>query len=207
MSDYLGKPFTSQELWQCLLKYFKPVSVSIINEQEQAVDDTKLQKQLKINFVKSNQTIYADICEAIAADDIKLAHRLAHSLKSNAGQIGEKRLQEAAAAVEGALKTGKDSLTEEQKTVLEAELKTVLEKLAPLLTEIKPQQAEAIDADALTKLLEKLKPMLINRNPECMNMLDEIRAILGAGELVQHIEDFEFKKALAAIEIIEKELL
>jgi len=26
MSDCVGKPFTSQELWHCLMKYFEPVN-------------------------------------------------------------------------------------------------------------------------------------------------------------------------------------
>jgi len=28
MLDCLGKPFTSQELWRCLLKYFKPLNAA-----------------------------------------------------------------------------------------------------------------------------------------------------------------------------------
>jgi CheY-like chemotaxis protein len=26
MNDFIGKPFTSQELWHCLLRYFKPLA-------------------------------------------------------------------------------------------------------------------------------------------------------------------------------------
>ena len=41
--------------------------------------------------------------------------------------------------------------------------------------------------------------MLKNRNPECVNTLCDLYAIPGAEELVQQIEDFEFKKALVAL--------
>jgi len=38
--DYLGKPFASQELWRCLLKYFKPLDDDIfINAPEEAPDN------------------------------------------------------------------------------------------------------------------------------------------------------------------------
>jgi len=44
-----------------------------------------------------------------------------------------------------------------------------------------------------------LESMLKNRNPKCMNMIDDIRAIPGTEELALQIEDFEFKKAATAL--------
>jgi len=52
--DYLGKPFTSQELWKCLIKYLPVVSISDIDVKQQTEEDDKSQKQLKIYFVKNN---------------------------------------------------------------------------------------------------------------------------------------------------------
>ena len=61
-------------------------------------------EKLKLSFVKNNQTTYADIALAVESGDIKLAHRLAHTLKGNAGQIGMSGLQKAASDVEELLR-------------------------------------------------------------------------------------------------------
>jgi CheY-like chemotaxis protein len=203
ISGHLGKPFTSQELWKCLMIYLTPISLSVVDESSQATEEEALRKQLKIVFAKNNQNIFAEIQGAIEAGDMKLAHRLVHTLKGNAGQIGEKKLQEIAAAAEGVLHEGKP-LPQEQSNILEAELKSVLEKLAPTLaeamTEIEARNKNRVlGRGEVRGLFERLEDMLKNRNPECKNMLDDIRAIPGTEELVQRIEGFKFKQALAAL--------
>jgi signal transduction histidine kinase/CheY-like chemotaxis protein len=200
MPDCIGKPFTSQELWKCLMKYFQPVSISAVDKNIQSTEDMKLMRQLKINFVKSNQTFDSEIKRALDEGDITLAHRKAHTLKSNAGQIEAKKLQAAAAVVESMLKDGDNTLTEMQMKILETELKSVLTELSPLLAEINTvKQVEPVDRKKLLPFLEQLESMLKNRNPECMNMLEDIHAIPGAEELAQLIEDFEFKEAAVAL--------
>ena len=129
MLDYVGKPFTSQELWRVLLKYLRnmncpdaagiPIKAvcgkqSITTRSKNADEkiteyiddniDSALQKKLKITFAKNNQGRFDEIASAVKSGDIKLAHRLAHTLKGNAGQIGESNLQNAAAKVESLLK-------------------------------------------------------------------------------------------------------
>jgi len=207
MPDCLSKPFTSQELWRCLLRYFQPVSVSFIDEQRQAEDDKKFMKQLKNNFVINNKTTFDEIKKAADDGDIALAYRLAHTLKSNAGQIGEKQLQKAAADVEDMLKDGKNTLTEAKTVILETELKVVLSKLAPLFAEQSAErEIKSLSGKELFKLLEKLEAMLKNRNPECINMIGDLRAIPGSEELIRQIEDFEFKKAIAAFSIFKERM-
>ena len=207
MLDRVSKPFTSQELWKCLLKYLHPVSVSVVDERVQAEDDNKMLKQLQINFVKSNQTTCADIKKAVENGGIPLAHRMAHTLKSNAGQIGEGQLQIAAAAVEAILKDGRNLLGTEQMELLEARMSEVLEKLEPLLAEADAaKKVEPASGENLRQLFGQLETMLKNSNPQCMNMLDDIRAIPGAEELAQLIEDFEFKKAMAALVALKEKI-
>jgi signal transduction histidine kinase/HPt (histidine-containing phosphotransfer) domain-containing protein len=187
--DYLGKPFTTQELWRILLKYLTPVSSSATDEHD---DDEDLQEKLRLNFVKNNHAIQSEIIQAVAAGDTKLAHRLAHTLKGNAGMIGEAGLRDAAAEIEALLKDGIASIWENKMNILESELEQVLERLRPLLDE-KPQKVpQTLDAGQTLALFEKLGPMLDNINPECVNLLDEIRAVPGAEELARQIEDYDF---------------
>jgi len=201
MSDCVGKPFTTQELWRCLLKYLTPVSVSVENEAELTRDNDKLQRKLQIKFFKDNQTKIKEITEAIAQSDITLAHRLAHTLKGNAGQIGKTALQNTAAEIEALLKDGTIPDAEHMES-LETELNLVLEELRPLLVETPTQAVSANQAQAL---FEKLKPMLENINPACVNLLDEIRAIPGTEELAKQIEDYDFESAAGTLAALKKE--
>jgi CheY-like chemotaxis protein len=198
MPDCLGKPFTSQELWRCLMKYLTPVEQTIVDKKEQMDADALLRRQLQIHFVRNYRTKGDEIRKALASGDRILAHRLAHTLKSNAGQIGESGLQRAAADVERLLKNGKAKLPEEHLGLLETALRAVLQKLAPLL-DASASAIRTLDAGQARTLLEQLEPMLRYRNPECLNLLDDIRALPGAEELALQVEDLDFKQALVTL--------
>jgi HPt (histidine-containing phosphotransfer) domain-containing protein len=205
MNDFLGKPFVSQKLWKCLARHLPVARYTAADKNQMSDEDEKLQKRLKLNFVKNNQATYAEIVKAAGDGDIKLAHRLAHTLKSNAGQIGEKNLQRAAAQAEAALAEGK-RLDENQARLLEVELKSALDGLAPLLAEAEAKKtAETADAEKVRAVIEKLEPLIIGRNPECENLLDDIRTIPGAEELARLVEKFKFKQAGLELSHLKKE--
>ena len=135
MPDYLGKPFTSQVLWRCLLKYFTPIKRETVQENTIDEEELAVQRIFQLSFAKENQRKFDDIVNALKANDLILAHRLAHALKANAGQIGKSRLQAAAADLEQTIKNGEKKVTEEQLKTLETEMNIVLKELAPLLDE------------------------------------------------------------------------
>ena len=206
MADYVSKPFTSQELWRCLLKYLTPVSIEIYDGEDRKSDDD-VQKKLRIKFVKDNRNKYKELTEALDADDLTLAHRLAHTLKTNAGMIGKTALQNAAADIEYMLSAGSLPLSE-QIAAIETELSSVLEELRPMLEEYeKSSSGEAPGAEVISALFEKLRQMLENINPECVNMLDKIRFIPGTEELVRQIEDYDFDSAALTLAEIERDLV
>jgi len=132
MNDYLGKPFTSQELWRCLMKYFKPVAWQ--NKQKSRLQESgdEPQSTLADKFIKGNQNALHEINEAIAAGDIKSAYRIVHNLKSNAGFIDKPDLQQAAEAVEAKLKDGKNLVSSSHMAALEHQLNVVLAELMKL---------------------------------------------------------------------------
>jgi HPt (histidine-containing phosphotransfer) domain-containing protein len=131
MYDCVGKPFTSQELWRCLMKYLTPVTKDV-NKTKMIEADVEYQKTLRVFFVKSSQNKYTEIISALEEGDIELAHRLAHTLKGNAGQIGKTILQKAAADVERQLKQGKNLVTSDQLEILENELKMVINEFTAI---------------------------------------------------------------------------
>ncbi|MDR3013366.1 MAG: transporter substrate-binding domain-containing protein [Chitinispirillales bacterium] len=194
MPDYLGKPFTTQELWRILLKHLVPISSEVIDINQQAYDMNELQKKLQLSFVKNNQTVFADIIEAITIGDAELAHGLVHTLKINAGQIGKIDLQKAAEEVEDALKDGRVFVEDSTMNRFEKELILILEGLKPLLNKQEKTKAPLSPAE-ISALFDNLEAMLANINPECINLLDDIRVIPGTEELVQQVENYDFESA------------
>ena len=143
MNDCVGKPFTSQELWRCLMKYFIPLERGAGRENtpvetdsppkmsKPLKEDGEYRKNLEALFYKSNQKKYDEIIKALEAGDVKQAHKLVRILKTNSGYIGKTGLQKAAADVEDSLKDGENLASEEQLKSLEAELTAVLDELSP----------------------------------------------------------------------------
>ena len=140
MYDFVGKPFTSQQLWRALSKYFKPVNRQteggyISAENHRIWVENKLRRKIIGHFVNDNQNIIVEIKDAIREGDIKLAHRIAHTLKGSAGQVGKILLQQAAAEVEQNLKDGQNRVTPRQMATLAVELNAALAELIPLANE------------------------------------------------------------------------
>jgi len=203
MLDTLGKPFTSQELWECLQRYLPVTDNVLINENNQKTDDDKLKKQLKKHFIKSHIETLSNIINALENDDIKLAHRIVHTLKGNAGQIAEPKLAEAAKTVEGMLKNESIKPDDDALTELKAELDPVLDKLKPLLLEEVEQKTtgdETFDADKARQLYEKLEPLLKDNSYDVMQYIDELATIPGTGELRAYIENLDFALALEELQ-------
>jgi len=206
MKDTLGKPFTTQELWECLAKYL-PVNTdaSIANY----VDDDVLQKQLKERFAKSHQTSYAEFLKALDDNDIEAAHRKVHTLKSNAAQIGEDKLSSMARGAEEKLVEGQNNISYDMLISLETELKTVLDKLSPLLDEANERRkakSEEFDPDKTLRIFARLEPLLEERSFDTIQFVDELAVIPETETLVNQIENFDFSKALETLKAFKKEL-
>ncbi|MDR0465523.1 MAG: response regulator [Treponema sp.] len=132
MHDCVGKPFTSQELWRCLMKYLTPLNQGSDEYDKNAGLEANLEfhKELQRLFIENNRNKYIEVTEALESGDIELACRLIHSLKANAGQAGKIILQSAAADVEFMLKNGKNYVTEDQLKILKTELDIVLNEFS-----------------------------------------------------------------------------
>jgi CheY-like chemotaxis protein len=201
MPDCVNKPFTSQELWDCLLKYLTPVNQDTLDKSKTAESDESLQHRLIRNFINENKNKYNEILSAIGSGDIKLANRLAHSLKSNAGYLGKEALQNAALNVETLLKDENNLTTPDVLNTLNTELDTVLKELTALEIAIisggaaVPRVSAYIDAEWKKGLINKLEQLLDCGNPECLSLIDDLRAMPGSEELIDQMENFNFDVA------------
>jgi len=217
MSDCVGKPFTSQELWRCLMKYFKPVYWQTVNEMQHRRMEDDLQQKLVINFVKSNRNVYNEIKEAVSQGDTPLAHRLAHTLKSNAAQVGKTSLQKAAAEIERQLADG-SPVVPQQMAVLEAELSAALAELIPQVEQFyrfgkaalaasaaaNTAAAASLDSEAVRSLFEKLEPMLEGGDPECLKLIDSLRSVPESEKLIEYMENLDFDTAARTLAELRK---
>jgi len=194
MVDCIGKPFTSHELWTCLLTYLKPTEISNVSSNNYQKENEEMVDKLKTFFVRDNQNTYNNLSEAIKSKDLDRAHRIVHSFKSNAGMIKETKLQDIAISIEKSLKSG--AVDSKLMMALENELNIVLEKLKPRLENtILPTPEKKLSKSQIKELIEQLKIMLEDRNPECVNLLDDIRTLSGSETLAVLIEEYDFGSA------------
>ena len=198
MSGYIGKPFTSQELWRCLLRFFKPVSWLTPDTAQTSHADVVLQQRLIHRFVVDNSNKYLEIQDAISAGDINLAHRLVHTLKSNAGQLNKTSLRDAAETVENKLTNAKNNVTSEQMQTLETELSRVIAELTPQVRE-PIITSEPIDVESTLELLREIEPLLKDFDSECLSYTDKLRSIPGSTDLISYIENLDFKAAVKSL--------
>jgi len=200
MNDHVSKPFTSQELWSCLMRYFAPIKWQSEDEIQQEKFESELRPKLYINFVKNNQNRYSELRDAIANGDMKLAYRVAHNLKTNAAQLGKVLLQQTAEKIEKQLHEGKEPITAQQLAELETELNAVITELKLIVAEYPPfMLSESGDTTDEFEFIEKLKRMLKAQDTDCLNLVDELRLRPGSGEIIELIEDFNFAQALEAL--------
>ncbi|MDR1754951.1 MAG: transporter substrate-binding domain-containing protein [Eubacterium sp.] len=200
----VGKPFTSQELWQCLLNHLVPISFEKDeNKRFTGIEDEKLMLKLKIGFYKENKDIFDEIKKALDTEDRKTAHRLAHSLKTNAALIGKLELQKVSTELETTLKNDGISVSEEQLRLFKSELSDVLKEFKPIVDKSREEalktKGETLEREMIIRILNELEPLIKSGNPECLMFIESIRAIPGGGELISQMEEYDFELALKTL--------
>jgi signal transduction histidine kinase/CheY-like chemotaxis protein len=207
MRDCIGKPFTSQELWRCLLKYLKPVSGGVFQKseepetiaagtEEESIYDSDLLLELRTHFVNDNQNRFAEFADALENNDIKLAHRIAHTLKGNAATIGKSALEQAACNAELALSGGENQVTKKEMDILAAELSNVLKELSPLLVKESDSDNTQLSV-TLNSLpfLDELGNLLRKGSSNSLKYINALRSVVGCERLIRQIENFDFDDA------------
>jgi len=222
MQECLSKPFTSQELWHCLLKYFNMLETKPeqLEEDFQDNNETVFQLSLKELYIKNNGNKYNEIIEAIEKGNIKSAHMLAHTLKSNSAQIGMNDLQKTAADIELQLKN-ENNVSPQLLASLETELKTAVAQLTKQIAAIRANQPPGIssekdgseiviDKKSALELLDALEQMLRQGNTESLKSINKVREVPAddslKNALIQQIEDFEFESAMITIQGLKNSL-
>jgi len=213
MLECLPKPFSTGDLWSCLLKYLTPVQMLNVGntEDENSSEEEYGHRSLIAAFVKSNENTYKNFSNAIKEGDIKLAHRMVHTLKSVSGLVGMTMLQEAAKNVEKSL-TDNKNVSAEQINLLEFELNNALNELRPLAASVAADTAAAkANAQPYNKqkaldTLNKLDSLLEKNNFDCINLVNELYSIPETQMLITNIESFDFTNARESLKAIKIQL-
>jgi len=208
MSDCVGKPFTTKELWSCLLKFLTPIRwVRIGDDGEELRNaDDELMVKLKRSFVKNNTDIFAELTESLSKGDRMQAHRITHTLKSSAGLVGKASLQHIATEIESMLRKNEANIPTSRLITLEAELNKVLEEFTPLINEEQPEEQLHVTKESAMALLTELEGQLKARSADSLTMLDQIKAIPGSEELVTEMEAFNFRQAAEILQSLKSSL-
>ncbi|MBF0219531.1 MAG: response regulator [Gammaproteobacteria bacterium] len=163
---------------------------------------------------RDSQGRFAELFATAKSDpDPEATTRAAHTLKGNAGNIGAKGLQAAAAALEHACLEGKPATDIErllQKTVDELTLiMPGLQKVGAGVTTANPSKAVAIPEAELTATLTRLKALLDDCDSEAGDLLFDLLEKLGNAPLAKQlkpvataIEGFDFDLALEKLSAV-----
>jgi HPt (histidine-containing phosphotransfer) domain-containing protein len=203
-NGFLAKPINTNELREIIVTHLpnEKVIMGAAGAQATAGMEDKIMRQSIVTFVKDNGDTFAKINDALAAGDVKTAHRIAHTLKSAAGFFGKTALQEAAASLEHSLQTQPRGYTPVQLKDIEAGLADALDEFAYLVAEeeANKQEAVAINPDEWVSLLSEIKPFLLRSDFAVTKYSERLEGIAGMEELAVLIEDYDFDGALELID-------
>jgi two-component system sensor histidine kinase/response regulator len=225
MNDYLAKPIDPDQMFTVIARWQRRVGSETTVPKPAASEPSKdglsfslpgLDSTAGLKRVRGKQSLYLDLLskfakgqrdvpqqvrEALASGDAATAERLAHTLKGTAGNVGATAIQSAAAAVEAAIREGRGVAAEL------AALTPLLDEMVKALEQhLEPQAPQAsLDHTAVQDVLEKLRRLLGDSDPEAEELMDAhmdaLRAILKGktDEFARQVRNFDFDKALALL--------
>lgn len=233
MNDHLGKPIEPENLWQKLLRWVKPrFNGNVLPKPVPAShngadvdipgDIAKLNTRLGLKRAFGKQSLYLSMLRkfadnqkqlpqqlenALASGELKVAERLAHTLKGLAGNIGAELLQQDAAAIEEAVRIRQVPITVQLQPLLQ-NITTDLQNLIAQIEEKLPppqlsesQSATQFDSNASSKILSQLSLLLQESSYEVVEVVAANQALLQTafGESFQSfyaaIQNFDFDQA------------
>ena len=198
MNDHVSKPIDPALLYETLGRFYKspdqaaePDARPALKEPGEIPTIEGLNTKDGLSRVAGNKTLYlkllrefteqqggahAQIAEALAGNDYRLAERLAHTVKGIAGSLGAPEVQHVAATLEKAISSSSDS------NVLEVALKKfglVLKDFVSRMSSALPQKTPArtspgaaIDTDQAKQAIQEMIGYLNNFDPSAGDCLE-----------------------------------
>ncbi len=225
MNDHIGKPFDVHELFTTISRWIsvqQPPKLPTIQQKlslsiwedligvdwEQGLITTMynsdLYRRLLILFRDEQQEFLTNFLASQNNPDPTVATRLAHTLKTTAGNIGATYVQQAAAALEIACQQS------DNQYAIEPALRRVIEELDPVLKSINNVLAAKFatttqnnDTQRIKEIIEKLRILLQEDNPDALEQLDLLTRLMPNKDLVmlkELVNNFNFVDALVELD-------
>ena len=226
MNDHIPKPLQPEQMFATMARWIKPAekpaSSSSVRAQTSAdealpmlpgIDTTAglatcagnaaLYRKQLLRFLQSQQHFAQDFAHAGQADDPDAATRCAHTLKGNAGNIGARELEQAAAALEAACNKRETAMIDQLLPKLGQTLATVLGGLAALApAPATASSSTAVDVQSLLPQFTRLAEQLVDGDAEAVETSHELCAALAGTvheaamqKIDQAIDRFDFDAA------------
>jgi predicted ATPase/signal transduction histidine kinase/CheY-like chemotaxis protein/tRNA A-37 threonylcarbamoyl transferase component Bud32 len=199
MVDFVAKPVEPEQLFKTVLRCVAPDALSVINVTKpvladppqlvslptfsiegldvqgglrRVMDQQNRYFALLRNFAQEQADALPLIRSAVAANDLKTAERIAHTLKGLSGTIGAYGLVDLAEATETALHTGDLPF---DMSALEVALKTQIAAIEAALPPITRQAAQPVTYGTvdITALLQNLRKLLENDDPIAWKLFEQ----------------------------------
>jgi len=209
MNDHVAKPIEPKLLFETLVKWIpagkrtpippmplseeKPAEKTVLPENLAGIDinvglrrtggNRILYSKLLKDFITDHGSDCQVITEALAKDDIKTAHRTAHTLKGVGGGIGAQALYESAQKLETAFKErqsrGVQVLIEKVAQDLREIVKDLQNTMVPQPSvKTKDKSTQPIDAEKITRLLDALRELAEEMDPDAEEKAEAISQLL-----------------------------
>jgi len=236
MNDHISKPLHVATMFATMAKWIRPSSPRSGALQTGREDDKAatfsslagidqaaglatcmgkpdLYRRMLLKFQESQQGFPQAFADALAAGDLTVATRLAHTLRGTAGNIGAMTLSQSAAELEAACKpAGGDIALAPLSAAVNHNLSTVLEGIDRLGATSKSQETPAIatpPGPRFQRRLDELRRLLADSDAAALDALSELEGLVAGStvaiqlrNIAEKIETFDFDEALALLETV-----
>jgi signal transduction histidine kinase/DNA-binding response OmpR family regulator len=204
MVDVVAKPVEPEQLYKTILRFvaldasrlpvvtepapidqsnvLTPTTITIEGLDVQSglrrvMDQQNRYVALLRNFAQEQASAIPRLHSAVAANDLKTAERIAHTLKGLAGTIGANHLVELAEATETALHVGHLPI---DTCALEGALNTQIAAIQAALTNLTGGPAQLTKSDTVdgSHILQSLRNLLQNDDPIAWRLFEQNEALL-----------------------------
>jgi CheY-like chemotaxis protein len=155
-------------------------------------------EKLRADFARKQKDVYTDITIALGSGNSETAHWHIDTIKNMAGMINEPVLAKIAADIGTAIENGE--IPTRLLEMLNQELTTVL----AAIPEEEGTETPPLKAAEIHTLLKDVYNLLEADNAEIVFSVKKLRLVPDSDDLIHHIENFDFPKAIEALEILQK---
>jgi len=198
VSDYITKPFISDDLYRICLKYIDK-SKQVDNENNK--ENAKIENFYKV-FYKEYENVINNIQNNLKNGDFESSYLMCHNLKSSAGYLKFNGLHEIAKKLEQSYKN-KD-IDEDSFEKLKIELTSILESIKTKYEiENKLENIQLTEEEQIS-LIDELKKLLAKNDVKAIDIAKQLLNIENISQdtrnIISEIEDFNFEQALKILE-------